>query len=65
MHVRGLALMHRHEQETGNIPILSRCIGTTPTHQYRPIGINNDPIVHGVLATSSRRSTIRQFSICD
>jgi len=42
-------------KKAGNIPILSRCVGTTPTHLYCPIGINNDPIIHGVLATSSRR----------
>ena len=44
--------------------VLRACICTTkkagnildarellPTHLYHPIGINNDPIVHGVLAT--------------
>jgi hypothetical protein len=47
-------------KKAGNILILLRCVGTTPTHQYCPIGINNDPIIHGVLAASSRRSTIHQ-----
>ena len=46
------------QKKAGNIPILSRCVGTTPTHLKRPIGINNDSIVHGVVAASSRRSTI-------
>ena len=45
-------------KKAGNIPILSRRVGTTPTRLYRPIGINNDPIVHGVVAASSQRSTI-------
>ena len=42
----------------GYIPILSRRVGTSPTRLNRPIGINNDPIVHGVVAASSRRSTL-------
>ena len=46
------------QKKAGNIPILSRCVGTTPTHLKRPIGINNDTIVYGVVAASSRRSTI-------
>ena len=46
------------QKKAGNTPILSRYVGTTPTHLYRPIGINNDPIVRGVVAASSRRSTI-------
>ena len=46
------------QKKAGNIPILSRRVGTTPTCLNRPIGINNDPIVHGVVAASSRRSTI-------
>ena len=45
-------------EKAGNIPILSRHVGTTPTRLKRPIGINNDPIVHGIVAASSRRSTI-------
>ena len=36
------------QKKAGNIPILSRRVGTTPTRLNRPIGINNDPIVHGV-----------------
>ena len=41
------------QKKAGNIPILSRRVGTTPTRLNRPIGINNDPIVYGcsVLAT--------------
>ena len=53
------------QKKGGNIIILPRCVGTTPTHLYRPIGIDNDPIVHGIVATSSRRSTVcraRQLS---
>jgi hypothetical protein len=46
------------QKKAGNIPILSRRVGTTPTRLNRPIGINNDPIVHGVVAASSRRLTI-------
>ncbi len=46
------------QKKAGNIPILSRRVGTTPTRLNRPIGINNDPIVHGVVAASSRHSTI-------
>ena len=46
------------QKKAGNILILSRRVGTTPTRLNRPIGINNDPIVHGVVAASSRRSTI-------
>ena len=46
------------QKKAGNIPILSRRVGTTPTRLNRPIGINNDPIVHGVVAASSQRSTI-------
>ena len=36
------------QKKAGNIPILSRRVGTTPTRLNRPIGINNDPIVYGV-----------------
>jgi hypothetical protein len=43
------------QKKAGNIPILSQCVGITPTHLYRPIGIDNDPIVHSVLAASSQR----------
>ena len=39
------------QKKGGNIPILPRCVGITPTHLYRPIGIDNDPIVHSVVAT--------------
>ena len=46
------------QKKAGNIPILSRRVGTTPTRLNRPIGINNDPIVHGIVAVSSRRSTL-------
>ena len=46
------------QKKAGNIPILYGRVGTTPTRLNRPIGINNDPIVHGVVAASSRRSTI-------
>ena len=46
------------QKKGGNIPILPRCVGTTPTHLNHPIGSNNAPIVHGVVAASSRRSTI-------
>ena len=46
------------QKKAGNIPILSRCVGTTPTRLNSPIGINNDPIVDGVVAASSQRSTI-------
>ena len=46
------------QKKGGNILILPRCVGTTPTHLYRPIGIDNDPIVHGIVATSSR---VRRF----
>ena len=46
------------QKKAGNIPILSRRVGTTPTRLNRPIGINTDPIVHGVVAASSQRSTI-------
>ena len=46
------------QKKAGNIPILSRRVGTTPTRLNRPIGISNNPIVHGVVAASSRRSTI-------
>ena len=45
-------------EKAGNIPILSQRVGTTPTRLKRPIGINNDPIVHCIVAASSRRSTI-------
>ena len=45
-------------KKAGNISILPRCVGITPTHLYRPIGINNAPIVYGVVAASSRRCTI-------
>ena len=54
------------QKKAGNIPILSQCVGITPTHLYRPIGIDNDPIVRSVLAASSRRCTIyraRQLSV--
>ena len=54
------------QKKEGNIPILPRCVGTTPTHLYRPIGINNDPIGYSVVATTSRRSTVcraRQLSV--
>ena len=44
-------------KKAGNIPILYRRVGTTPTRLYRTIGTNNDPIVRGVVAASSRRST--------
>ena len=37
------------QKKGGNIIILPRCVGTTPTHLYRPIGIDNDPIVHGIV----------------
>ena len=37
-------------KKAGNIPILSRRVGTTPTRLNRPIGINKDPIVHGIVA---------------
>jgi len=50
------------QKKAGNIPILPRCVGTTPTHLKRPIGINNDPIVHGVVAASSRRATLDDLS---
>ena len=50
------------QKKGGNIPILSRCVGITPTNLYRPIGIDNDPIIRSVLATSSRRSTIYDLS---
>ena len=46
------------QKKAGNTPILSRRVGTTPTRLNRPIGINNDPIVHGIVAASSRRSTL-------
>jgi hypothetical protein len=46
------------QKKAGNTPILSRRVGTTPTRLNHPIGINNDPIVYGVVAASSRRSTI-------
>ena len=46
------------QKKAGNIPILSRCVGIAPTHLYRPIGIDNDPIVHSVLATSSLLATL-------
>ena len=46
------------QKKAGNTPILSRRVGTTPTRLNRPIGINNDPIVHGIVAASSRRSAI-------
>ena len=46
------------QKKAGNIPILSRRVGTTPTRLNCPIGINNDPIVYGVVAASSQRSTI-------
>ncbi len=47
------------QKKAGNTPILSRRVGTTfTTRSNRPIGINNDPIVHGIVAASSRRSTI-------
>ena len=56
--------MHK---KAGNIPILSQCVGTTPAHLYRPIGINNDPIVHGVLATlddsSSAPASLHKFYV--
>ena len=54
------------QKKAGNIPILSRCVGTTPMHLNHPIGGNNDPIVHGVVAASSQRSTIypaRRFRV--
>jgi len=54
------------QKKGGNMLILPRCVGTTPTHLYRPIGLDNDPIVHGIVATSSRRSTVcraRQLSV--
>ena len=46
------------QKKAGNIPILYGRVGTTPTRSNRPIGINNDPIVHGIVAASSRRSTL-------
>ena len=55
------------QKKEGNIPILPRCAGTTPAHLYRPIGINNDPIVHGVLATlddsSSAPASLHKFYV--
>ena len=50
------------QKKEGNTPILPRCVGTTPTHLYHPIGINNDPIGYSVVATSSRRSTVCRLS---
>ena len=41
------------QKKAGNIPILYRRVGTTSTRLNRPIGINNDPIVHGIVAASS------------
>ena len=52
------------QKKAGNTPILSRRVGTTPTRLNRPIGINNDLIVHGVVAASSRRSTIYLARSC-
>ena len=46
------------QKKAGNIPIFYRRVGTAPTRLIRPIGINNDPIVRGVVAASSRRSTV-------
>ncbi len=46
------------QKKAGNTPIFYRRVGTAPTRLNRPIGINNHPIVRGVVAASSRRSTI-------
>ena len=54
-------------KKAGNIPILLRCVRTTPTHLYCPIGINNDPIIHGVLAaqddSSSAPASLHKFYV--
>ena len=49
-------------KKAGNIPILSRRVGTTPTRLNRPIGINNDPIVRGVVAACSVLATFDDLS---
>ncbi len=54
------------QKKAENTPILYRRVGTAPTRLNRPIGISNDPIVRGVVAASSRRSTIypaRRFPV--
>jgi hypothetical protein len=50
------------QKKAGNIPILSRRVGTTPKRLNRPVCINNDPIVHGVVAASSRLATFDDLS---